>query len=136
MPAPANFNLQAVKGRKVIDSLGNDVGTIEDIVIEPGAWKVSGFLVSLRRDLADRLHVERRGMLANPRIEIGSNRVQTVGDNVILNIAMDDIAEALRDRAPPSPGTAEPFMPTPYETTLPAPETMAPPPGPHEPPRY
>src|SRR5439155_26321526 len=132
MPAPRTFNIQSVKGRKVIDSLGNDVGTIEDIVIEPGTWKVSGFLVSLRRDLADKLHVERRGMLANPRIEIGSERVHTVGDNVILNIATEDIADALRERAPPAPA-AEPFTPALDPALSPGDSTMPPL---YEPPRY
>lgn len=132
---PRNFSIASVKGRRVIDALGNDVGTIEDIVIEPGSWKVSGFLVNLRRDLATRFQVERKGMLDHPRIEIGANRVQTVGDNIILNIATDTIADALRDRNASVVPERDPFVrdESPFVTgDAGGPSTMPS----YEPPRY
>lgn len=89
------FNIGRVKGRPVIDSNGDNVGTIEDVVVEPGTWKVSGFVVNVRREIAESLHLQRKGFLDSPRIEITSDRIRSVGDNVILNIDRTMIAEAL-----------------------------------------
>jgi sporulation protein YlmC with PRC-barrel domain len=121
MNTPArDVNLGRMKGRPVIDSNGDDIGTVEDVVLDPGTWRVSGFLVTLRREVAEALHIPRKGFLDNgPRIEITSDRVLTVGDNVLLNIDRGTIADALHADRPPMPGaTLDERMPpttTPYE---------------------
>lgn len=139
MPGPSpfaprlrNFSINEVKGRTVIDSNGDNVGTIEDVVVDPEDWKVSGFVVSLRREVADLLRMERRGFMDTPRIEIGAERIRTVGENVILNIERDTIAQALRERAahdeaPREPGSAVDPL---YAPTAPpaGPERFDPPP--------
>lgn len=101
-------NLGRVKGRPVIDANGDNVGTIEDVVIDPTSWKVSGFLVHLKREVAQRFNVH-SGFLESPRVEVGSDRVRTIGDNVILNIEMDVIGETLRRREPEDAGPAGPM---------------------------
>jgi sporulation protein YlmC with PRC-barrel domain len=122
--APRDVNLGQMKGRPVIDSNGDDIGTVEDVVLDPGTWKVSGFLVALRRDVAEKLHLPRKGFLdQGPRIEITSDRIQTVGDNVLLNIDRSTIAEALHADRPlasrldePVPPSGEPYQgPANYE---------------------
>lgn len=135
-----NVNLGRMKGRPVIDSNGDNVGTVEDVVVDPTSWKVSGFVVTLRREVIQRLGVQKAGLLDQPRVELGSERIQTVGDNVILNIALDVIQESLRRREPlDSPGSPV-ASPGAYDpVTGPVSGVYEPPPattGPFDPPRY
>ncbi len=100
------IHLADIKGRRVIGNHGTTLGTIEDAAIDPRTWRVSGFVVSLRRDVAERFDVEprhHRGGLfeqGGPRIQIGAERVQTFGENVILNVDADQIASTLRAASP------------------------------------
>lgn len=131
-----NVNLGRVKGRPVIDANGDNVGTVDDVVVDPGTWKVSGFVVTLRRDVAQRFQLQ-AGFLESPRVELGSERVKTVGDNVILNIPLDMIQESLRRREaqdtlrPPGDVAYDPVTHAPLDPAQPAPPT-----SPFEPPRY
>jgi sporulation protein YlmC with PRC-barrel domain len=102
------IHLGDIKGRRVIGNHGTTLGTIEDAAIDPRTWKVAGFVVNLDREFADRYQVgeERRGRLfdmhvgGGPRVQIGAERVQTFGENVILNVDADQIAQTLRTFAP------------------------------------
>ena len=131
-PAPRTFSIGHVKGRQVIDANGNNVGTVDDVVVDPASWKVSGFIVSLKRDVADRFQLPRKGFLENARIEIGSERVRTVGDNVILNIDASVIGDALREREPLPESVAHPGAPP----TVREYDAPVAPPGGYEPPRF
>jgi sporulation protein YlmC with PRC-barrel domain len=114
-PPSRDLNLGRMKGKTVIDSNGDDVGTVEDAVVEPGTWKISGFLVALRRDLAQDLNLGRRGFLdQGPRVEITSDRIRTVGDHVLLNIDRVAFADALRQPPPEADlPPREPYAPAP-----------------------
>lgn len=134
-----NVNLGRMKGRPVIDINGDNVGVVEDVVVDPSSWKVSGFVVTLKREVAQRFRLQ-SGFLDQPRVELGSERIRTVGDNVILNIDLTVIQESLRRRdaayddaaRPPAtePGasTFDPVAAEPYELATPS--------SPFEPPRY
>lgn len=90
------FQIGDVKGRRVIDTNGDNVGKIRDVVIEPGTWKVGGFVVSLRRDVAAKLRLERSTFGSGPNVEVPTERVRTVGENVILNVGRDEIGDSMR----------------------------------------
>lgn len=99
------IHLGDIKGRRVIGNHGTTLGTIEDAAVDPRTWRISGFVVSLRRDIADRFDVERRrkgGLFeqGGPRVQIGAERVQTFGENVILNVDAEQIATSLRAAMP------------------------------------
>ena len=129
-----NVNLGRVKGRPVIDANGDNVGTVDDVVVDPVTWKVSGFVVTLKRDVAQRFQLQ-AGFMDSPRVEVGSERVKTVGDNVILNIPLELIQESLRRReaadVPPGDVAYDPVTRAPLDPSQPAPGT-----SPFEPPRY
>ena len=134
-----NVNLGRVKGRPVIDANGDNVGTVDDVAVDPVTWKVSGFVVTLKREVAQKFRLQ-AGFMDSPRVEVGSDRVKTVGDNVILNIPLDVIQESLHrreaapydeTRVPPGDVAYDPVTGTPLDATQPAPGT-----SPFEPPRY
>lgn len=84
-----------LKGRNVLDSGGNLIGTVEDILFDPGTWTVEGILVGLKREAADDLNV-RRSLGRDARLTLTRQRVGTIGDAVILNVNRDDLAGLLR----------------------------------------
>lgn len=130
------FNIGRMKGRPVIDANGDNVGTVEDVSVDPNSWKVSGLVVTLKRDVAQRFNVASGGFLDQPRLELGSERIRTVGDNVILNIDMSVIGESLRRRDADATPT-EPFVPPPATGVYdPVTGTGSPPGGLEPPPRY
>lgn len=108
------IHLEDIRGRRVIGAHGTTLGTIEDAAIDPRTWRVSGFVVSLKREVAERLNLaeggERKGFFdlggnhAGPRVQIGAERVATFGENVILNVDAEQIASTLRMAAPYEPG--------------------------------
>ena len=134
-----NVNLGRMKGRPVIDANGDNVGVVDDVVVDPNSWKVSGFVVTLRREVAQRFQLQ-AGFLESPRVELGSERIKTVGDNVILNIDLTIIRESLRRRDGSYDEARPPDGATPYDPLTgvgTAPETGAPPASSaFEPPRY
>lgn len=104
-----DVNLHDMRGRTVIDSRGATVGRIEDVAIDPREWKVSGFIIDVRRDLAERFGLApagRGGLFESgrpTRINLGSERVKTFGENVLLNVDTMEIASLLHRSAPPGP---------------------------------
>lgn len=101
------FNLQDVKDRNVIDSSGDNVGTVVDVVIDPTTWRVSHFLVALRRDLEPEITGRQPALFETRRghlFEIAAERIRTVGDNVVLNVALASILERLRSGEPHASG--------------------------------
>ena len=130
-----NVNLGRMKGRPVIDANGDNVGVVDDVVVDPSSWKVSGFVVNLKREVAQRFQLQ-AGFLDSPRVELGSERIKTVGDNVILNIELDVIRESLRRRETTYDDARPPEGAVPYDPVTSG-STAVPPPGtsPIEPPR-
>lgn len=131
-----NVNLGRMKGRPVIDANGDNVGVVDDVVVDPNSWKVSGFVVNLKREVAQRFQLQ-AGFLDSPRVELGSERIKTVGDNVILNIELDVIRESLRRRETTYDDARPPEGAVPYDPVTGG-STAVPPPGTSaiEPPRY
>lgn len=138
-PMQRNVNLGRMKGRPVIDANGDNVGVVDDVVVDPNSWKVSGFVVTLRREVAQRFQLQ-AGFLESPRVELGSERIKTVGDNVILNIDLTVIRESLRRRdatyddaarPPPAQAGASTFDPVTGPVAYEPPGT-----SPIDPPRY
>ena len=87
-----------LRGRKVIDNRGATVGEITDLSIDPNAWRVRGVIVEVDRQVADDIHIDKPLFTGRPKLEIATDRIAAMGDNVILNVTTDDIATLLRER--------------------------------------
>lgn len=85
------FSVEQLKGRPVIDRNGKNLGQVTDVSLNPRDWRVTGFIVDVDREIADRLHLD-RPMMGNARLQVGAERVETFGDNLILNVGLAEIA--------------------------------------------
>ncbi len=89
------YNVGDLKGRSVIDRSGKSLGVVEDISVDPTEWRVLGVVVSVDKDTAEDLNLERTGF-GGSKLSLKPERVATFGENVILNVDANDIAALLR----------------------------------------
>jgi len=89
-----------LRGRTVIGADGLAIGEIAGLFLEKDALRVEALQVKLRRSVADRLGAS-RGLFHAGEIEVPMRMVQSVGDAVILSVALEDLRQVL-------PSTPEP----------------------------
>ena len=85
---------ETLRGRTVIASDGLAVGQIAGLFLDSDAWQVESFQVTLRKEVADRLGIS-RNLLRSGTLEIPVAVVQSVGDAVVLSIAVDALRGAV-----------------------------------------
>lgn len=93
---------EGLRGRTVIASDGLAIGVIAMLFLDADSWRVESLQVKLRNDVADRLGADRSWLHAGV-VEIPIRIVQSVGDAVILGVALDDLREVLPEVAAPAP---------------------------------
>ena len=71
-------------GITVLDKKVNEVGKIEDVEIDTETGKVTSIVISLQK-----------GILSNDSIEVDFDKIETIGDYILLNteISKDDEEE-------------------------------------------
>lgn len=92
------FTLEDLKGRSVIDTTGTTLGKVSDVLVDPSTWEVRSLLVTLTKDAADDLRIE-KPVFRDAHLAISRERVAAVGESVLLNVGRDDIAARLREDA-------------------------------------
>jgi sporulation protein YlmC with PRC-barrel domain len=91
-----------LRGRTVIASDGLAIGDIVLLFLDSDAWRVESLQVKLRKDIADRLGAD-RSMFRAGAVEIPIRMVQSVGDAVVLSVAVDDLRQVLPAASEPAP---------------------------------
>jgi len=86
-------------GRTVIGADGLAIGEIAGLFLDSGTWGVESLQVSLRKDVADQLGADRSIFRAGT-LEIPIRLVQSVGDAVILAVAVDELRQVLPGVSP------------------------------------
>jgi sporulation protein YlmC with PRC-barrel domain len=79
---------ETLRGRTVIASDGLAVGQVAALFLNSDGWVIESLLVSLRREIADRLGVS-RNVFRPGMVEISIPLVQSVGDAVVLSVGVD-----------------------------------------------
>lgn len=91
---------ETLHGRTVIASDGAAIGEVAVLFLDSEEWRVESLKVKLRNDIADRLGVD-RSMFHAGSIEIPIGMVQSVGDAVVLSVAVGELRQVV-------PGAGEP----------------------------
>lgn len=91
-----------LRGRTVIAADGLAVGEISTLFLDSEAWRVESIQVRLRKDVADRLGADRSWFHASA-LEIPTSMIQSVGDAVVLSVAVDQLRQVLPGQDAPAP---------------------------------
>jgi sporulation protein YlmC with PRC-barrel domain len=91
-----------LRGKTVIAADGQAIGQIISLCLDSETWNVDALQVTLRRATAERLGAS-RSIFHRGALEIPVRLVQSVGDAVVLSVAVD----GLRQLLPPSASTTE-----------------------------
>jgi sporulation protein YlmC with PRC-barrel domain len=83
-----------LRGRTVIASDGLLIGEIAVLFVDSEAWRVESVQVRLRKDVADRLGAN-RSVFRPGTLEIPTSMIQSVGDTVVLTVAIDGLRQVL-----------------------------------------
>ena len=89
------LSVDQLKGRHVIDSRGKDLGEVRDVDIDPLAWRVTDLVVGVRREVAEDLDLD-RSFLGAAALRVGIERVQSIGDTVLLNLSEEEMRREMR----------------------------------------
>lgn len=79
-----------LRGRTIIAADGQVVGEVTALFVDSKAWRVESLQVQLGKDIADQLGAE-RSMFHAGTLEIPVRLVQSVGDTVVLSVAVDGL---------------------------------------------
>jgi len=75
-------------GMEVLSGKGKPIGTVDDLMIEHGTWKVPFLRVKVNAEEEEALKVESI-TLAGKLIDISMGNIRNVGDMVVLNMTAD-----------------------------------------------
>ena len=93
---------ESLRGQTVISADGNAIGSLVGLFISAD-WRVESIRIELKKDIADRIGASRT-LLHRGAIELPVSFIQSVGDAVVLSIAVDQLREVHRpperDEAP------------------------------------
>lgn len=85
---------ESLRGRTVIASDGLAIGEVAVMFIDSNVRHVESLQVKLRKEVADRLGAD-RSMFRAGALEIPTSMIQSVGDAVVLSVAIEDLRQAL-----------------------------------------
>ena len=85
---------ETIRGKTVVGSDGQVIGEVSALFLNSEAWRIESLQVKLRRETADHIGAS-RGIFHAGSIEIPVASVQSVGDAVVLSVAVDDLRQLL-----------------------------------------
>jgi len=88
------LSCENLRGRTIIAADGQVVGEITAVFVESDTWRVESLQAELVKDIADQIGAD-RGLFHAGTVEIPVRIVQSVGDTVVLTVAIDGLREAL-----------------------------------------
>lgn len=83
-----------MRGKTVVGSDGQVIGEVSALFLNSEAWRIESLQVKLRRETADLIGAS-RGIFHAGSIEIPVASVQSVGDAIVLSVAVDDLRQLL-----------------------------------------
>jgi sporulation protein YlmC with PRC-barrel domain len=89
--------MNAVVDKTVATEDGSVIGTIRELVVDVDTWKVVDLQVRVEKDRAKQMGLK-TPLLGSPLILIGTDRIQSTRDQVITDVAADDLADYVASR--------------------------------------
>ncbi len=100
-----HIHVEDVSEKKMISSLlglelsgseGNDVGKVEDILIDTRSFGVFSLLVKTKKEIVDTLDLE-KSMLSKTRLGISMTHVTNIGDRIMLDASIEGMGRIIEE---------------------------------------
>jgi sporulation protein YlmC with PRC-barrel domain len=91
-----------ISGRTVLDANGVIVGTVDDLLLGDGPWRVERFRMRLKRDIAKDIGAA-SPLLRSATLDVPASMVRGIADAVILTVSAAALHELISE-----PGVAAP----------------------------
>ncbi len=87
--------LSAIRGLRINDSEGRDVGKVTDIMVDIEDWGTPSLLVKLNKDVLEPLDIE-GSMLSKTELEISMRHVDEISDWIMLDKSADQLGDIIK----------------------------------------
>lgn len=86
---------ESLRGKPIVAADGQLVGELVVLIVECETWRVETLRARLNRAIADRVGADRSIFHAG-MLEIPVRMVQSVGDAIVLSVAVDDLRDVMQ----------------------------------------
>ena len=83
-----------LRGKTVIAADGQAIGEIDGLFFDTDGWRIASLHLKIAREMAERLGTP-RSLFHASTVEVPVDMVQSVGDAVVLSVAVADLRQAL-----------------------------------------
>jgi sporulation protein YlmC with PRC-barrel domain len=90
-----------LRGRTIIGADGQVIGEIATLFLDSETWRVESLQVKLDRVIAERIGAS-HGIFHAGTLELPVRLVQSVGDTVVLSVAVDELRQILPSEGEPA----------------------------------
>ena len=89
------LSAESLHGLRVISADGQVIGSVKTVLLDATTWHMEALDVELRKVVADELGAD-RGVFHPGTVEVPVQLIQSIGDAVVLGVAVDALREAHR----------------------------------------
>ncbi|HXU01482.1 MAG TPA: PRC-barrel domain-containing protein [Polyangia bacterium] len=89
--------LDELRGRKVFDANGREVGRVKAALVDMETWQVDTLRISVGRHAAGDLEMAwsfLRSLLRPPTVDVATGQINAAGDAIILRVSLGEMREA------------------------------------------
>ncbi len=90
-----------LRGRTIIGAAGQVIGEIAALFLDSETWRVESLQVKLDRVIAERIGAS-HGIFHAGTLELPVRLVQSVGDTIVLSVAVDELRQVLPSEGEPA----------------------------------
>ncbi len=88
--------ISSIVDTEIAGSEGEDVGKVDDILLNTDSWDVPSMLVKLKKDVLETLNIE-KSLLSKTRLGISMKHVTSVGDIVMLDSSAQEMGKIIQN---------------------------------------
>jgi sporulation protein YlmC with PRC-barrel domain len=92
-----HVKLNELRGRKVFDANGREIGRVRAALVDMETWLVDTLRIGIARHAAADLEMPWsiwQSFWRPPTLDVGTGQIQAAGDAIILRIAIAEVREA------------------------------------------
>ncbi len=87
--------VSSIRGMKINDSGGRDVGKVTDVLIDVEGWSPPSLLIKLKKDILDTLDMK-GSLLSKTELAVSMTHVEEISDWIILDKSADELGEIIQ----------------------------------------